>query len=274
MVNFEQQPSESIDPNADQLAFKTIEGLIMNCHYVCLDGQVEIPKDWLDSVREVLFQRWSGTTKHRPGAGGNTWACEIYHGCATCDEHLSLPCSLLAEANEIGAFLNTTCYSEDPSTFFRMYLFLLSEFTAQLFDIQKLLSLGIGKKPTLISIWANHWAKHRLQILLQHHPLIVFADSHGENWCTVETRIRSEQFIDKCGNKHSTVIIDNEWLSENNDKTLRSEANGPGKPIVVIPPMMEFLEEAIGYFRKFVDACVKDSDKIRRFESSSYQIGC
>src|SRR5690349_23098677 len=104
----------------------------MQCYEVVLDDQTVIPEDWLRQTQSRLFDKWASTTNHRPGASGGTWACEIYHGCTTCQEHLSLPCSLLAEANEIGTFLSTSCFSDEPAAFLRLYLILLSEFSSQL----------------------------------------------------------------------------------------------------------------------------------------------
>ncbi len=150
----------------------------MACYEVRV-SEVEVVKDWLLQTQRALFAKWSSTTGHRPGASGQTWACEIAHGCRICNEHLSLPCSLLSEANEIGAFLAGAGYSEDPAMFFRLYLMILSEFVAQLEGAGHLMKLGLDKKPRLVSLWANRWGKHRLQILLQHHPLMAFADTYG-----------------------------------------------------------------------------------------------
>jgi hypothetical protein len=246
----------------------------MGCHDVYLDDPSEIVDGWLESTRQRLSNEWVSKTKHRPGASGATWACEIYHGCSSCREHLSLPCSLLAEANEIGGFLQTQCYSDEPATFFRIYLFFLSEFTSQLDDIQKLMELRLKRKPPLISVWANHWAKHRLQILLQHHPSIAFADAYGKYWSVAEERFRNEPFVDDCGNSQPTLIIDANWFSEHKDKKAPAEQAGPGRYIILVPPMMHFLDEAIQYFREFVDACLSDTRRIKRFESEFYRCGC
>ena len=151
------------------------------------------------SVRK-LFEKWSSTTGASTQTVNGTWACEIAHGCRTCREHLSLPCSLLAEANEIGSFLNSTCFCEKPATFLRLYLLILSEFGSQLEQAAKLMDLGLSKKPRDVALWANRWAKHRLQILLQHHPLMAFADQYGDAWPEAERRFRTEPRLDDCGN--------------------------------------------------------------------------
>jgi hypothetical protein len=263
-------PTEPIDLERILL----IQELSMNCYAVYLDDPKEIPEGWLGSVQASLFKKWTATTRHRPGASGGTWACEIYHGCSTCSEHLSLPCSLLAEANEITSFLGSACYSDEPATYFRIYLMILSEFAAQLESVAQLMSLRTGKKPRLVALWANGWAKHRLQILLQHHPLMAFADAYGGRWAVAQVRFRDEPFVDRCGNRQPTRIIDTKWLESHHGRQTCKDANGPGRAIILVPPMMTFLDEVIGYFRGFVDACLKDPERIRAFESSSFVRGC
>ncbi|HWE37519.1 MAG TPA: hypothetical protein VG406_13200 [Isosphaeraceae bacterium] len=246
----------------------------MKCYEVVLDETTVIPDDWPQQTSGKLFEKWATTTGHRPEAGYGTWACEIATGCRTCREHLSLPCSLLAEANEIGAFLSSTCFCEEPATYLRLYLIILSEFGSQLDQAAKLMSLGLGKKPRLVALWANRWAKHRLQILLQHHPLMAFADQYGDEWPEAERRFHSEPLYDACGNSQPVRIIDTHWLEHVHGGSMNPDANGPGRAIVLVPPLMGFLDEVIEYFRSFVDACLRDPGKIRRFESSSYLRGC
>jgi hypothetical protein len=195
----------------------------MACDEVTLEG-LTVPPDWLGRTLGSLDERWTRRTHHRPGASGGTWACEIYHGCSSCQEHLSLPCSLLTEANEIGALLGAGCFSNDPATFLRLYLILLSE----------------------------------------------FADQYGDRWPEAEARLRSEPLVDPCGNTYAVRVIDTKWLERNQGNRLSPEANGPGKALVLVPPMVNFLDETTDYFRTFVDGCLKVPDKIRQFESSHY----
>ena len=64
-------------------------------------------------------------------------------------------------------------------------------FRGQLDLAAKEMDLGVRKKPKSVCMWANRWAKHRLQILLQHHPLMAFADQYGErpllSWSGTDT---------------------------------------------------------------------------------------
>ena len=124
-------------------------------------------------------------------------------------------------------------------------------------------------------MWANCWAKHRLQILLQHHPLMAFADQYGEAWSQARPRFGGEPLFDRCGNAQPVRIIDTAWLERwNGTHRMDPETNRPGRAIVLVPPMMGFLDEAITYFRSFVDACLSDVDRIRGFESAGFIRGC
>lgn len=247
----------------------------MTCYQVYLDDPSEIAADWLERAREKLLAKWTATTGHHSGSSHGTWACEIAAGCRTCNEHLSLPCSLLSEANEIAAFLGTTGFTGDPAIFFRLYLILLSEFTGQLDQAADLMRLGLRKKPKLVCMWANRWAKHRLQILLQHHPVMVFADQYGERWGDAERRYRSQPLEDDCGGQIPTRVIDTAWLERNHEKQLSlAEANRPGQSLILVPPMETFLDETMRYFREFVDKCLQDPGRIRRFESARFVRGC
>jgi hypothetical protein len=242
----------------------------MKCYEVYLDHPNEVSDSWLVEVKSSLFEKWTTTTNHRPGASYGTWACEIANACRTCNEHLSLPCSLLAEANDVAGFLGSSCFSDDPAAFFRLYLLLLSEFTSQLEAAAQLMQLPIGKKPRQIALWANRWAKHRIQILLQHHPLMVFADAYGDRWQVAEDRFRTQPLVDACGNRYSVRVIDTTWLEIHFGGSNSGDANGPGRALVFVPPMVTFLDEAIAYFRRFIDECLKDPARIRQFESSAY----
>src|SRR5688500_12156253 len=145
--------------------------------------------EWLSRTRQELYTQWVTRTGHKPGANNRTWACEIARGCRECDEHLSLPCSLLAEANEVGVFLGGSCFDQYPAAFVRLYLILLSEFVGQLADVAKQLRIDLGKPPKDVCVWANRWAKHKLHILVQHHPVMLYADRYGDRWARVSPKL-------------------------------------------------------------------------------------
>lgn len=243
----------------------------------CYDSNLTNVADssnWLKNVQKLLFKKWSSSTHHKAGASHGTWACEIYHGCSTCNEHLSLPCSLLEEANEIAVLLESDSLTKYPSTYFRLYLLILSEFVAQLEQSASLIKLKVSKKPRHVSLWANRWAKHKLQILLQHHPVMLFADAFDCSDSELRKELSNKPMIDKCGNEMKLRIIDNDWLESNHGIRLNNDANGPGRAVILVPQLMSFLDETIEYYRSFVDACLKVPEKIREYESSCYSSEC
>src|SRR3954469_9411274 len=97
-------------------------------------NEIIIATDWLKVTRQMLLQKWVARTGHHSNARNSTWACEIAFGCRTCNEHLSIPCSLLKEANEIGHFLQLSCYDQRCESFVRHYFILLFEFCQELKD--------------------------------------------------------------------------------------------------------------------------------------------
>ena len=245
---------------------------------MCDDGfpnnLVEID-DWLAVAQAALCEKWYRTTGHRRGASRGTWACEIANRCRSCREHLSLPCSLLAEANEIGAFLDTPCYTEAPLTFLRLYLIILSEFVNQLQNVARLIGVTVGKPPRKVTVWANRWAKHRLHIMVQHHPDALFADRFENEWDDTVTKLRRHVFTDLCDAKHPTMVIDYVWLTQACGKTPNlHSANDECVAILAVPPLATFLDATIAYFRKFIDACLREADRVKQFESEHFSRQC
>lgn len=231
--------------------------------------------DWVDKLRATLYERWVSTTGHSPDANNRTWACEIAFGCRHCNEHLSLPCSLLREANEIGLFLHATCFAARPDSFLRFYLILLSEFVNQLHDLANLLRLEIGKPPKEVVVWANRWAKHRLHVLVQHHPEMVFADQYGDEWPELERGLSKLVCEDRCGHQRPAMLIDTAWLCAAVGKQPDlAAANGEAKAVIVVPPMQCFLDRTIRYFRSFIDAALKFPDAVREYRSEHAVLRC
>ena len=231
--------------------------------------------NWLEKERTALYDRWVSATGHSPEANNRTWACEIAFGCRRCDEHLSLPCSLLREANEIGLFLSATCFTARGDSFLRFYLILLSEFVNQLRDLADLLGLEVGKPPKEVVVWANRWAKHRLHVLVQHHPAMIFADQYGDEWPEIERGLTSLVCEDRCGNQWPAMLIDTAWLCAAAGKEPDlSLANGEAKAVIVVPPMRCFLDRTISYFRTFIDAALEAPDAVRAFRSEHVSLRC
>ena len=237
-----------------------------------IDGEpAELP-DWFEKTQAALYKKWVTTTGHGGNSATARWACEIYSHCQTCSEHLSIPCSLAAEACELGQFLKTP-----PSStwmFVRLYMILLSEFVSGLHGIASLLDIDAGQPPKPVRVWCNRFSKHRLNLHVQHHPYHICADAYGDGWKSFYSTLRHRRFIDRCGNSRPIAVIDYAWLSDLKTAGKIDLANDECQPVVAIPPLGEFLDETIRYFRKFVDACIRDSEKIKQFESQHVAQGC
>lgn len=235
---------------------------------------VEI-EGWLPLTQTALLDRWFNATGHRSNARFNTWACEIAHRCRTCNEHLSIPCSILREANEIGAFLESACYSEEPVVFLRLYLVLLSEFVNQLKDLSRLVRIHVEKPPKLVVVWANRWAKHRLSILVQHHPLFLFADKYGATAAQFFAELADANLTDGCGLAKPIQVIDTQWFIEHDSGTPNlDEANDDAQAIITVPPLTSFMDEVIRYFRHVIDRFLESPEAVKQFESNNVRSGC
>ena len=240
----------------------------MSCHEIVLDDALDLGDDWLERIQPVLFERWLTKTRHKRKASRGTWACEIATGCRTCSEHLSVPCSLLTEANEIARLLESSCYTDEPTTFFRLYLIVLSEFVSQLHDLSVLMGLNVGKPPREVKIWANRWAKHRLEFMVLHHPAIVFSDRYGGD----ESRLRGELMSGPCVDRGREVpfrLVGAETLANKTQVNLVA-ANSGIRTVVVVPPLSSFLDATMTYFRRFVDTALANSEAVKIFESKLF----
>jgi hypothetical protein len=228
--------------------------------------------NWFELALTSAHDRWKSTTGHDPEKCDNAWAAEIAKHCQRRGEHLSLPCSLIREGNEIICFLNSVSSTIEPSVFFRLYLILLSEFCGQLKDISGVLRFEFPKTPSLVSIWSQRWAKHRLRILVQHHPLTLFADQYGQRWQEVEVLARGDVYRTENETDVPIIAIDTDWFRSNPGRRPGFEqANTGGQAIVFMPHMLSFLDETIDYYRAFIDKCIAAPEKVRQFESIHYR---
>lgn len=232
----------------------------------------EIP-DWFISTRLLLLNTWTNTTRHGIKMPTNGWACEIGYGCRTCTDHLSIPCSLATEAHEIALLLNKPWEDHEFSVFFRFYLVALSEFVRNLESVAKLVGLRMPSAPDNVCSWCNNFAKHRLCILIQHHPGMIIADAYGVEWLEFKKRLPSAVFTDKCGNNRPLQIIDQKWFNGHRAADTAA-ANGEPQAVIVVPPLMEFLQSTMTYFRTLVDACQKEPELVKHFESEHYAARC
>lgn len=241
------------------------------------DEPREIP-DWFNKTRRDLLETWTRTTGHGVKLPSNGWACEIGRGCESCTDHLSIPCSLALEAREIALLLNKEWKEEhyEFALFFRLYLVVLSEFVRNLAGVTDLLKLKkIPKKmhPDNVTTWCNNFAKHRRCMLIQHHPDMIVADAYGPAWPEFEKRLPTAVFTDQCGTRRPIQIIDQKWFNGNRSKDTAG-ANARPQAIIVVPPLMEFLQSTMVYFRAVVDECCSAPERVKQFESEHFATRC
>ncbi len=228
---------------------------------------------WLSVTREKLAEHWSCETGHVPipGFPRNPWSRELADACELVEGHLSLPCSLKTQANQIGLFLLSNGFDGDPVLFFKLYVMLLGEFAGQLRDVAGLMELTLAKPPKCVSVWANCWAKHSLAILVQHHPQYVFADDLGPDWAHYVKDHSSLICRTPSGEEDSPHVIDTEWMCEQGGKPNVSMANDPKPVTILIPPLMDLLKETVSYYRVFLDAVLVDPCCIQLFETTEHK---
>lgn len=111
-----------------------------------LQGEPVEVVGWFGETQKTLYKHWTKTTRHNQNSSGGGWACEIYHKCATYNEHLSIPCSLATEATEISIFLKKDWADSEGLVWFRTYLFLLSEFAKNLERLADHLQISPNEK--------------------------------------------------------------------------------------------------------------------------------
>lgn len=213
---------------------------------------------------------WAGSTGHLPGVHRSDWAAELMSACADAKGHLSLPCSLRDQANHIGIFLISPSFDGAPVLFLKLYTLLLGEFNGQLHDVAGLMKVESPKPPRLTAVWSNCWAKHSLSMLVQHHPRYVFADELGTDWAVCQRDKHALVLAAQDGTSISPPIIDTEWLCSNSSCTDPTRANFETPPIVIVPPLVEFLQETMRYFRGFIDNALADPCRIRMFEGGHF----
>ncbi|GEM_PF-6390648 len=222
---------------------------------------------WLRVTRERLAESWALQTGHLPGVGRQRWALELKDACQLVTGHLSLPCSIARQADQIGIFLVSPSFDGVPELFLKIYVMLLGEFCGQLRDVAGLMRVDLPKPPKLTSVWTNCWAKHALKILVQHHPTFVFADDLGPDWAKYDRSVPTLKCEDPNGTRVNPQIIDTEWMCQGDRCADISFANDGGPPVIVVPPLAEFLSETMHYFRAFLNAALVDPCRVQMFET-------
>jgi len=211
--------------------------------------------EWFPPSRAALAQLWhSRTTMTRDGSTQQI-VCSLLDVACNTSGHLSLPCAIADEADQIQAFLNSHCFDDRPQLFFRLLLILLDEFTECLCKATVL--CGAKKKslkqPDLLSIWTNHYAKHRQAIIIQHHAEHYFTED-------LTACLR----LSPLGMK--ILPIDTEWLKKNPSANLE-DANADKRAVIVVPKLSEFVAVAIDLYVEFVNFCKSNPAALERFHS-------
>jgi|GEM_PF-4893613 len=220
--------------------------------------------EWHTPYCDELFQHWKRLTGHYPGSG-QTLACKIYHACGYPSEHVGFACSLSRSGNEISHFMRSGPSMLDEIMFAKLLILLLDEFVDGMRRICAKARLPVPKSPRNLSMWANIWAKHRVHLLLQHHPIEELVDlAHND----VIQMLNERQYIDlhsEKGDSTSCMVIDSKNLDllqerSNASSMLKSENWTPW--IVLVPSLIGFLDEAYIVYKDFVDTCVQNKDKV------------
>jgi hypothetical protein len=249
----------------------------MGYHECTFDDETSPDLKWLHRVQPQLLKYWADETRHVKSAGGNTLCCEIVRAAGSAAQHMSMPCTLASEATEIGTFLSASCFNDDPVTFFRLYMFLLDEFCERIRKASKeVLDLPIGKEPKRISVWGNRWAKHRLQLSLQHHPMIAFCDRYKTTPGELKKRAEAELGRDRCGNTYPCRAVDTEELGKifGDGKPNHDYARENFMTMIIVPPLTEFLEDTANYLKDFVRLCKASMPALKKLESEHFRYGC
>jgi hypothetical protein len=237
------------------------------------DEPSEVP-DWFNKTRQQLFESWRARTGHDAQCDPRRWACEISSRCQRGGQHLSIPCSVGLDADELALLLKPGGYADHPVIYIRLYLMMLYEFTDTLHTLGKRLKFDLPDRPDRLKIWANCFAKHRALFQLQHHPGYAFADMYGPAAKQFFAVVHAKHFIDGCNNRRPLSIIDYRWFRNEERKQDGAVTNGPAQAIILVPPLEDFLSMTMDYFRKFVDACLRNQQSIQEYESMHFRSEC
>jgi hypothetical protein len=215
---------------------------------------------WFAAVRSRLLNEWQTKTVVSSGKGDvESLACSILQAVNISTGHLSLACSLQSEAAQIEKLLNTICFDDDPVLFFRLFLFLLDEFTDRMQECSNLIQQrAFPEQPKLISVWTNRYAKHRTAILIQHHAQHLFEDEPEFGAAIAKLK------------KHGKIeFIDTAWL-KTPQKADIAGANRDLQSVVIIPPLIHFLLEAIQYYSDFRQFACSAPKALEQFQSEHH----
>jgi hypothetical protein len=185
------------------------------------------------------------------------------------DGHISIACSLLEEQEQITDLLSHSGFNNSPILFFKLLLFLLDEFTERISKCYVLLGNMQVKQPKLLSLWANKYAKHRLALFIQHHVRHVFYDCDQRIYQALSGRDKIDGMCLRSGYLPETVfVLDHKWLENNTGHSEINLTNKETVPTILIPPLQNFIDETLVFYRNFIDFAKQKPEGLKRFQSN------
>lgn len=227
---------------------------------------------WVKPTRQQLLAEWVCTWNLHAGIIEPCKCTSLFCDVVNLDDgHISIACSVANEYQQVTDLLHSEGFDRNPILFFRLYLYLLDEFTSRIQEATELIAGMKPRQPTRISIWANRYAKHKASIFIMHHAMHVFADGHESMYTLLE---KTEGEIDGMCLRtdilpETLVVLNEKWFMKNErpNLVLGNIARKNIIPAIAIPPLRVFLQEAIDYFVKFVTEARKHPDKLKQFQS-------
>lgn len=224
---------------------------------------------WHTPLCSDLHSLWKIKTGHDVGSQ-STLACQIFHGCSRWNEHLGFACSLSQAGNEIAHFLKNGNQMLDEVMFAKLLIIQLDELVDSMKTISSIAGLPKLSAPKELSCWANLWAKHRVLVMLQHHPFEVLSDLANAEFFELISKGDTVPVEDARTNKslHYRVVTSENihLLNARTGDYAWVEAETWVPVMLVIPPLSRLLEQACVAYANFVQNCLSHPDKVRAFK--------
>jgi len=209
---------------------------------------------WFKLVRQTLLAEWVINWKRRAGIVEPCKCTSLFADVVDPqEEHISLACSIADEYQQVTELLGSEGFDLDPVLFFRLYLYMLDEFTSRIQECYKLIAGTRPRQPYRISLWANRYAKHKAALFIMHHAIHVFADGHQNMYPLLE---RTEGEIGGMCLRTGVLpeclfVLNEEWFKKNESPSL-ALSNKQVVPTIAIPPLKTFLDETMSYLSTFI----------------------
>ena len=226
---------------------------------------------WFRQTREALFKKWVDGCRRIAGQSRIGECGELFSDVVDVSKgHVSIACALIDEQNQITHLIKSTSLDDNPILFLRFLLFLLDEFTERICESYLLLGARKPKQPKNISIWANHYSKHKLCLLVQHHVRHVFEDAHKPMYDSLQNKGSGGPQSGYCLRSgflpENINILDEKWLTTNLTPDIVS-ANQEAVPAILIPSFQSFVDSALSHYEQFVLFARTKPIELARFQS-------